>query len=172
MVDPSNLIMMTPGITESGMIGVILRKPQDIMTFSRAKWRTILLCRRCEAVITANGSSGNLVPPQAHDGPEFSCSPVSSDMLHQPQIPSGLDMPGRQPGDALCFLDYSADIDPGPGVCFLRNPHSRIHAVLRAPASPEIGGGGCLQEAGVRPTKSDFAFTSDTGSDMLLPVSL
>ena len=43
-------IMMTPGITESGMIGAILRIPKDIMTLSRAKWRTILallVVRQC-----------------------------------------------------------------------------------------------------------------------------
>ena len=81
-----------------------------------------------------------MVPPQAHDGPEFSCCPGSGEVLHQPQIPSGLDMPGWEPGDALCFFDYSADIDPGPGGCFLRTPRSRVHAVLRAPASPDVGG--------------------------------
>ena len=45
-----------------------------------------------EAVIARDGSSGNLVPPQAHDSPEFSYSPGSGEVLHQPQIPSGLDM--------------------------------------------------------------------------------
>ena len=120
-----------------------------------------------EAVVTADGSSGNLLPPQTHDGPDFSCSPGSGVVLRQPQIHSGLDMPGREPGDVLCCLDYSADIDPGPGVGFLRTPRSRVHAVLRAPASQDIEG--CLREVGVRPTLSDFAVTSSTGSDMLLP---
>ena len=91
-----------------------------------------------ETVITVDGSSGNLVPPQAHGGPELSCSPGSGEMLHQPQIHSGLDMPGRELGDALCFLDHSADIDPGPEVCFLRTPRCRVHAVLQPLLSPDI----------------------------------
>ena len=36
IVDPGHPIMMTPGITRSGMNGAILRILKDIMTFSQA----------------------------------------------------------------------------------------------------------------------------------------
>ena len=42
IVDPGHPIMMTPGITRSGIIGAILRLLKDIMTFPQARGRTIL----------------------------------------------------------------------------------------------------------------------------------
>ena len=44
IVDPGHPIMMTPGITESGMIGAILRIPKDIMTFFRTILSLLVVC--------------------------------------------------------------------------------------------------------------------------------
>ena len=125
-----------------------------------------------EVVITAEGSSRSWVAPKGYDGPEFICDPCVGEVLHRPRIPSELDTSVQEQGDTMCLLDYSVDIDPGPGVCYPRTRRGRIHAVFIDLYGPDLwGGGGGLWEAGVLPTVSDFVVTSGLGSKKLHPGS-
>ena len=86
-------------------------------------------------------------------------------MLHRPRIPSEPDRSAQEQGDAICLSDYSADIDPGPGVCFPRTPRDRIHTVFLDLYGPN------LWEAGVLSAASDFVVTCELGFEKLPPGS-
>ena len=60
----------------------------------------------------------------------------------------------REHGDMLCLLDYSGNIDPGPGECFPRPGSRLVNLVLLVNCVPDLGK--CLLEPGVLPNEPGF----------------
>ena len=97
IVDPDHLIMMTPGITVSGVIRVN------------------------DTVIAVIGCSESRVTQKVSEGPEFLDGPYSEPgpgpgpggLLHLPRTHSGLDSSMRELEDMMCLPDHLAELPLG-----------------------------------------------------------
>ena len=151
IVDPDHPIMMTPWDYQEWDDWSNIEDTEGYYDLSPGEGEDDSVTDSCAsalainaAVITAEGSSESWATQNGYDGPECICDPCAGEVLHRPRITYEPDGSVQKQGDTICLSDYSADIDPGLGVCFPRTPRDRIHAVFLDLYGPDIWGGGAF----------------------------